>query len=392
MRELGTANVVRGLNRRGGLPTCNFLKAPFDGADRISGEAMTDTILVKRRGCFACPVQCKREVKVDEPYTVDPRYGGPEYETIAALGSNCGIDDLKVIAKGNELTAAYGLDSISCGSVIAFAMECFENGLLTSKDTEGLDLRFGNGTAMLRLIEQIALRQGLGSVLSEGVARASKKIGPAAEQFALHIKGLEIPMHEPRWKQGLGVGYAMSPTGADHCHNMHDSNYDKQTSLLEDLKALGILEPLPVNDLSPAKIRLLIYNSLWMHFMNCAVCCYFVMVYGSVGFERLAQLVSAVTGWNASVFELMKVGERAATLARAFNLREGLTSGDDNIPQRFFTSHTSGPLHGVALDREAFLKAKETYYDMMGWHQGLPSPGKLGELGIDWVVPLLQIE
>jgi aldehyde:ferredoxin oxidoreductase len=271
-------------------------------------------------------------------------------------------------------------------------MECFENGLLTSKDTGGIDLRFGNGAAMLHMIEQIALRQGLGELLSEGVARASKKIGAAAEQFALHIKGQELPMHEPRWKQGLGVGYAMSPTGADHCHNTHDSNYDKLTALLGDLKALGILEPLPAYDLSPAKIRLLIYNSLWIHFMNCAVCCYFVTVYGSVGFERMAQLVSAATGWNTSVFELMKVGERAVTLARAFNLREGFTSGDDDIPQRFFTPHTSGPLQGVAPDREAFLKARETYYNMMGWHHGLPSPAKLEELGIDWVTPLLQVE
>jgi aldehyde:ferredoxin oxidoreductase len=245
---------------------------------------------------------------------------------------------------------------------------------------------------MLQMVEQIALRQGLGAILSEGVARASKKIGTAAEEFALHIKCQEIPMHEPRWKKGMGVGYAMSPTGADHCHNIHDSNYTRLGPLLEDLKAVGILEPLPVNDLSPAKIRLLIYNSLWMHFLNCVVCCYFVMVYGLVGMERTAQLVSSVTGWNTSVFELMKVGERAVTLARTFNLREGLTSHDDSMPQRFFSPHISGPLQGVALDPETFRKAKEMYYDMMGWPQGLPSHGKLGELGIDWAAPFLQPE
>jgi len=334
-------------------------------------------------------VQCKREVKVDEPYTVDPRYGGPEYETIAALGSNCGIDDLKAIAKGNELTAAYGVDSISCGNVIAFAMECFENGLLTQADTGGLDLRFGNEPAMLQMIQQIALRQGLGAVLSEGVARAWKQIGPGAEEFALHIKGQEIPLQEPRWKQGMGIGYAVSPTGADHCHNMHDAHYTDMTPLLQELKALGVLEPLPVNDLSPAKIRLLVYYSQWMHFLNCAVCCYFVIVYGRVGLERMAQLVSSVTGWNTSVFELMKIGERAVTLARVFNLREGLTEQDDNMPRRFFTPHTSGPLQGVALDPEAFQKAKEMYYEMMDWPHGSPSPGKLGELGIEWAIPLM---
>ena len=390
MHDFGTANLVPTLNNHGGLPTRNFQDGSFEGVDKISGQTMKETILVRRRSCFACPIQCKREVKVDKPYVVDPRYGGPEYETIAALGSDCGIDSLEIIAKGNELTSAYGLDSISCGCSIAFAMECFERGLLKPQDTGGLDLRFGNGEAMLEMIEQIALRKGLGALLSQGVARASKKIGPAAEEFALHIKGQEIPMHEPRWKQGLGVGYVMSPTGPDHCHNMHDSNYNTMSALLGEAKSLGILEPVPADDLSPAKIRLLIYSSLWMHFLNSAVNCYFVNVFGRVGFERTAQLVNSVTGWNTSVFELMKVGERAVNLAGAFNVREGFTSHDDNMPQRFFTPHTSGPLQGVALDPKAFQEAKETYYDMMGWPHGSPSPGKLGELGIEWAMPLMR--
>lgn len=390
MRDFGTARVVKILNDAGGLPTRNFQLGSIDGVDAITGQTMTDTILVKRRSCFACPVQCKREVKVDGPYTVDSRYGGPEYETIAALGSNCGITDLKAIAKGHEVTNAYGIDSISCGMAISFAMECFENGLLTLKDTGGIDLRFGNATAMLQMIELISRREGLGALLAQGVARAAKEIGHGAEEFALHIKGQELPMHEPRWKQGLGVGYAVSPTGADHCHNIHDPSYTSLTPLMEDLKALGVLEPLAVDDLSPAKIRILTYHSNWMHFLNSAVCCFFVMVYGSVGFQRVSDLVSAVTGWNTSVFELIKVGERAATLGRIYNLGNGFTAQDDVLPKRFFTPQASGPLQGVALDREAFHKALETYYEMMGWPGGKPSPTKLGELGIDWAVPLLE--
>ncbi|MDP6510430.1 MAG: aldehyde ferredoxin oxidoreductase family protein [Dehalococcoidia bacterium] len=390
MRDLGTASVVLGLNRQGGLPTHNFQMGTFDGADRISGEAMRDSILVGRRSCYACPVQCKREVKVDDPYPVDPRYGGPEYETIGSLGSNCGIDDLRIIARGNELVAAYGLDSISCGSAIAFAMECFERGLVNPADTGGLDLRFGNGDAMLEMVERIALRQGLGNLLAEGVARASKTIGPGAEEFALHVKGQELPMHEPRWKQGMGVGYAISPTGADHCHNIHDPNYSGMGILMEDLQSLGVLDPLPVDDLSTAKMRLLAYQSLWIHFMNCGVCCYFVMMYGGVGFQRTAELVSAVTGWNTSVFELMKVGERAATVARAFNVREGLSPLDDTLPRRFFIPQSSGPLEGVAPTEEAVRSATDSYYNIMGWPQGRPSPGKLAELSLDWVVPVLE--
>ncbi len=385
MRDLGTAQIVDGLNGLGGLPTQNFRFGSFEGAEKINGETMAATILVKRRACHACPVQCKREVKVDEPYKVDPRYGGPEYETIGALGSDCGIDDLKAIARGNELCNAYGLDTISCGATIAFAMECFENGLLTTEDTGGLDLRFGNTAAMLEMIEQIARREGLGAMLAEGVARAAKKIGRGAEKYAMHVKGQELPMHEPRLKQGMGVGYSISPTGADHCHNIHDTVYVSMTGLMTDIQALGILEPLPADDLSGDKVRLLAYYANWMHFLNSAVACYFVMSLGRVGFERTSRLVNAATGWNTSVFEILKVGERAANLARVFNMREGFTSKDDDMPERFFTPHGSGPLP-VALDRKAFEKAKQMYYDMMDWPEGSPSPGKLAELGVAWAI------
>ena len=389
MHDFGTARMVRLLDGVGGLPTRNFQMGNFEGADKISGQTMKDTIFVKRRACFACPVQCKREVKADEPYKVDPRYGGPEYETLAALGSDCGINDLIAVAKANELSNAYGLDTISCGAAIAFAMECFENGLLTLKDTGGIDLRFGNTSAMLQLVEQIALRKGFGNVLAEGVARVAKKIGPRAEKFAMHIKGQEIPMHEPRLKQGLGVGYSISPTGADHCHNIHDTIYTEMTPGLKMLEGIGILEPLPADDVSPAKVRLLKYYSEYIHLLNCAVCCYFVMSLSLVGFDRLTQLLRAATGWDATFFEMLKVGERAVNLARVFNIREGFTAKDDTMPQRFFAPHPSGPLK-VALDRQAFQKAVETYYDMAGWPNGVPSAGKLAELGVEWAMPLMR--
>ncbi len=388
MHDFGTARVVAVLDPVGGLPTRNFQVGSIDGADKINGQAMKDTILVRRRACFACPVQCKREVKADKPYVVDPRYGGPEYETIAALGSDCGITDLLAISKANELCNAYGLDTISCGATIAFAMECFENGLLSTKDTGGIELRFGNTEAMLQLVEQIALRQGFGDTLAEGVARAAKKIGPAAEEYAMHIKGQELPMHEPRLKQGMGVGYAISPTGADHCHNIHDTVYTDIGPMLEAAYPFGILEPMAADDLSSAKIRLLKYYTEYIHFLNCAVCCYFVMSLSFVGLERTTQLVKAVTGWDTTFFELLKVGERAVNLARVFNLREGFTVKDDTMPKRFFAPHPSGPLK-VALDPKAFEEGKALYYDMMGWPNGVPTPGRLGELGIEWAASQL---
>jgi aldehyde:ferredoxin oxidoreductase len=222
-------------------------------------------------------------------------------------------------------------------------------------------------------------------LLGEGVARASEKIGADSGKFALHIKGQELPMHDPRWKQGMGVGYAVSPTGAEHCANMHDSSYTGLSPLFAEMKSLGIPTPLALTDLSSAKMRLLKYNTEWIHFLNCSVCCFFVMFYGLVGFERVARLVNNVTGWQTTTFELMKVGERALTMARAFNAREGFTGKEDTMPARFFTPQVSGGLKEVALDPEAFQAAIETYYEMMGWPGGSPSLSKLGELGIEWI-------
>ena len=377
--ENGTAGGLMALNTAGGLPTRNFQQGVFEGADKISAEALKGSILVGRRGCYACPIRCKPDVAVGEPYNVDPIYGGPEYETLASLGSNCGIDNLEAIAKGNELCNVYGLDTISTGANIAFAMECFEQGILTEKDTGGLKLNFGNAQAMVQLVEMIASREGIGETLAEGVARAARVFGRGAEDFALHIKGQELPMHEPRFKPGMGVGYAISPTGADHCHNIHDSLYVKR---LGELDELGIFEPLPCQELSAAKVRMLVYGSLWRHALNCLVFCYFVPLNPG----QMADLIRGVTGWNTTVWELMKVGERCVAMTRAFNIREGVTKDNDYLPRRFFVPFTSGPLNGVSIDKGQLDRAIDTYYSMVGWDKnGAPTLAKLQELGIEWV-------
>ncbi len=384
----GTAGGLWSLNRNGGLPTRNFQEGVFEGATKINGRVLRDTILVARRSCWACPIRCKREVVVREPYNVSPAYGGPEYETIASLGSNCGIDSLEAIAKGNELCNANGLDTISTGVVIAFAMELFERGILTEKDTNGMKLSFGNAEAMVKMVEMIAGREGIGDLLAEGVARASERIGKGAEDFALHVKGQEIPMHEPRYKQGMGLGYAVSPTGADHVHNIHDDMFNREGRELENLKALGVLEPLPLTDLSPAKVRMLIYFTNWRHLLDCLSLCVFI----PFNYSQVADLVKGVTGWNTSLWELMKVGERCVTMARAFNIREGFAKDDDRLPRRFFEPFTSGPLQGVSIKKEELERARDIYYSMMGWDEatGTPKLGRLQELGIEWVAGVMN--
>ena len=384
----GTDEVLAPLNEAGILPTRNFQEGQFKGYMDIAGETMTETILVGRGNCYACPINCKREVKVGPPYNVDPAYGGPEYETCAALGSFCGVNDLKAVAKGNQLCNAYGLDTIATGNTIAFAMECFERGLLSKKDTGGIELKFGNAEAMMTMVEMIARREGLGDMLAEGTMRAAERIGHGAAEYAMQIKGQEIPMHEPRGKVGLGIGYATSPTGADHCHNIHDTEYEFEGRPLEIIKTMGIQEPLSPLDLSPAKVYMSQCVSNWEHFQNCAVMCMFQ----PFDHSHLVELVNGATGWNTSVFELMRVGERALALARVFNAREGYSAKDDIIPERFYEAFNSGPLKDKKIGKQTMHQAIQTYYKMAGWdpERAVPTAEKLQELDLGWVVKELD--
>jgi aldehyde:ferredoxin oxidoreductase len=380
----GTAGGLISLNMIGQLPTRNFQEGQFEGAGDIDGMKMTETILVGKGKCYACPIDCKREVEVGPPYNVDSVYGGPEYETVAALGSLCGVSDLKAIAKGHQICQAYGLDTISTGNSIAFAMECFGKGILTEKDTGGVELKFGNAEAMMTMVEMIAKREGLGDTLAEGVKRAAEKIGHGAAEYAIEVKGQEVPMHDPRGKAGTGLGYATSPTGADHVHNILDFMFSFEGPIIEQMKPLGIQEPLSPLELSPAKVRMLQYFSTWIHFMNCAVMC----IFPPFNSGQILQLVSGATGWNASLWEAMKVGERAIALARVFNAREGFTAKDDIIPDRFYQAYNSGPLQGIEISREAMQQALQTYYKMAGWdpERAAPTAEKLHELDLSWAV------
>ena len=383
---LGTGAWMTSHVLSGNLPTRNFRDGLFPNPEAISAQTIKRTVRIRMDSCYACPIRCKKVVKVDEPWRVDPIYGGPEYETLAALGSNCGVDDLKAICKANELCQRYTIDTIGAGATIAFAMECFENGLLTKEDTNGIELTFGNAEAVVKLVEMIGERRGIGNLLAEGTKRAAEIIGKGAEKFAVHVKGQEVPMHEPRLKRALGLGYAVSPTGADHVHNIHDTGYATPEAW-ESVRALGILDPVPIEDLGPNKIRLFMYAVHWRVLENCLVICSSV----PWSYHQEVEIVRAVTGWNTTSWELMKVGERVLNMARAFNVREGFTEEDDWLPDRFFHPQTSGPLSKTAVDPKRLKEAKHTYYRMMSWDEdtGVPTRGKLEELGIGWVADML---
>jgi len=378
MHDCGTGGWMEGSIATGNIPVSNFRDGEFSDISKISAQAVRDTIRIKMESCFGCPLRCKKVVKVDEPYSVDAAYGGPEYETLAAIGCNCGIGDLKAIAKGNELCNAYSLDTISTGDVIAFAMECFENGLLSTKDTGGIVLRFGNAEAMLKTIELIARREGIGELLAEGAARAAEKIGRRAVEFAMQVKGLEIPMHEPRLKAGLGLGYAVNPHGADHMDSIHDTMYTEPGPRLDVVKPLGILEPLAADELGPRKVSLFRYVQQELIIRDCLVLCDFIP--GDI--IRLRDILAAITGWRTSSVEMLKVAERTLTLARMFNIREGFTAADDRLPNRFSQPKRNGALSDKSYDIQQLQKAKSYYYTLMGWDAktGIPTPEKLEEL------------
>ncbi|MFX0002050.1 MAG: aldehyde ferredoxin oxidoreductase family protein [Candidatus Hodarchaeota archaeon] len=381
--EYGTGGaIMERFATSGNLPTRNFRDGNFSGAKTLDPSIMKDEINLKMEACYACSIRCKKIVEIETPWKVDPTYGGPEYESIGAFGSNCGVHDIKAVCKANEFCNKYSLDTISTGVSIGFAMECYENGLITDKDTNGIKLNFGNAEAMVQMVEMIAKREGLGDILAEGVKRASQKLKNGSEKFAMHVKGQEIPMHEPRLKQGLGVGYTVSPTGAEHMANMHDTSVASERSIAFH-SAIGILEPLKVDDLGSKKIRALTYISNWQNLYNALLICYFL----PWDYVDAPEILRAVTGWYTSTWELMKVGERITTMARVFNIREGFTKKDDWLPERFFKPHTSGELNETSVNPDELKNAITTYYNMMGWNEdGIPTKSKLKELELEWLI------
>lgn len=390
MKEMGTARGVAIVNSAGGLPTRNFREGSFEGYQTLAGRHMTDTILVDRQSCYACPVHCKRVVEFDEDgLRVGRQYGGPEYETIGGFGSACGISDIKVVAKANEICDRYTVDTMSASVVISGALECAEEGLLPAELLEGLDLRFGSAQGMLALLQQTVDRRGLGEILAEGPNAIGERLGDRAASFFLHVKGQPIPLHEPRWKTGMGLGYVISPTGADHMHNMHDPVYaNEQAPSFDAARNMGILSGVDVFELGPAKARLFVYMMLNKSVNNNLTMCAFM----PYSLDMMVEQIRSVTGWNISNWEVLKVTERSLNMARAFNTLAGFTSEDDTLPDRFFQPLEGGALRGKALDRGEFYAARDLVYDMLGWDRQTASPKrwKLYELGLDWVAEKLD--
>ena len=370
-RDLGTPQNVLVLNEQGALPTKNFQYTTFEHAEAISGETLKQQFLRKVIACNACAIGCDHIVQVnDGPY--DGAVTGLDYESLFALGSCCGVGDLRPVIKAAELCDDLGMDTMSAGVTIAFAMECFEKGLITLKDTDGIDLSFGNGDAVVQMVKKIAFREGLGDLLAEGTKRAAETIGKGSEHFAMHIKGLEIPGYSLRSLNTAALGFSVSVRGGCHQRNAGYS---------PDLK--GTVDRFKGD---AERGKLLIGTENLYSVLDSIILCKFIR--GSISPEEIATLYTLTTGIHMSEVELLLAGERITNLEKAYNLREGATRAEDYPPPRVFEDPIPD---GVGQGHYVLKKEYETmldgYYAVRGWtREGIPTKAKLTELGLEDVI------
>jgi aldehyde:ferredoxin oxidoreductase len=344
--------------------------------------------------CPGCPNDCMKYISSDPdvPYQT----AGIHQEVTGALGPNIGNTSLKLTLQANELCNRYGIDPVSLGFTISFAMECYESGILTTEETDGLQLSFGNQSILLRIIKMIAERQGLGNWLAEGSRRAAELIGRGSEQYALHVKGIEMVSFEPRTQTNLALGYATAPTGPRYDICEHDWDYDTVSGwehTLELSRAIGIFERIPMQYLGVDKVRN--YKALyllWSALDALNICIFASAPTRLYSIETISHLIRAVTGWETSSFELMRWGERRNHLMRVYNLREGFSRRDDELPDRFYTSPIDfGRLKGTVLDRKQFSEAVDMLYQMFGWDEkGVPLSATLYDHHLEWTLPILH--
>ena len=357
IHEYGTGGGMQGKSLDGGIPTLNYRLGTFEGTAKVDGVAIKEQVRIDMEACFACSVRCKKVVQIEmreedagvtrkgvkvavDPrhrYRVDPRYGGPEYESLASLGTNLGVDDIVAVCKSNEICNMIGMDTISAGSTIAWAMEAYEKGVLTPEDTDGVKLEFRDGDAVIQMLHKIAMREGIGDILAEGSQRAAARIGNGSEEYLTTVKGMEMAMHDPRHMPGMRASYLLAPTGGDHMRQTGDKN--------------GLR------------------NQVGM--------CHF-LAYDD---EQTRQVLNAVTGWNVELSEMVAMAHRGLTLARLFNMREGMTRADDRLPKRF---HEDLPKH-KGLAEEELQKIVTDYYVEQGWdpETGRPTPETVRTLGLE---------
>lgn len=381
----GTSGSVQFLHDVGSTPIHNYQDGVFENVGQLDASHFFPILLVGRDTCNHCPVRCKIVVeKTDgEGIQISRKYGGPEYESIGGLGPLCMVSDPVKVAKANELCTANGLDTISTGATIAFTMECVEKGLLTPGVEFPFIPTFGDGDALIESVRCIAARTGIGEWMAEGSTRMAARLGGRAQDYVVATKGQEFAMHDPRFRNATGLGYALSPTGADHMHNMSDLDANNPNSdTCARLNELGAPTPLPMFGLPEEKVRAFSFELAFKHFSDSAVFCQFY----PYQYHHMIDALKAAAGWEMTQEEIVAIGNRIATMARLFLVREGFTAEDDRLPVRMSEAHDRGPIAGRVLADDVLRQAVRTHYRLMGWdEQGAPKPETIRQLELEWV-------
>ena len=372
-RELGTMANVSVFNRLGTLPTRNFRESTFEGAEKVSGEHLHQEHLAKNASCANCTIGCEKILVTSDKGKKSK--GRMEYESLFALGPLCGVDDPNTVIRAAAICDDLGMDTISAGVTIAWAMECFDKGLLSTNDTGGIDLSFGNGQAILDILELIGHRKDLGGLLAEGTKMAAEQLGGGSSDWAMQVKGLEMPGYEPRSLKTMALGLAVTPRGA--CHN-RSSAYEADFS--EQVDRLSVDESRGIIAAESEDFEAVLDSLIWCKFLRKAF---------NDFYEESAQVYTMITGWDMSLDELKQAGERIHNLKKLFNIREGWSRRDDALPPRTLQEPLpTGVVAGVGLTQEELDYMIAGYYQARGWNDDGSVPDtKLAELGLLDLLP-----
>ncbi len=385
IKKYGTEGIVIGNAEAGNLCVHNYSTGHHKDYAKLDRSNYDKDFLGKGTTCYGCAVGCRKTVKSEAPYKVTDKLGGPEFETIGVLGSNMDIFDPVAVAKANELCNTYGIDTITLGGIVSYLAESVEKGLITDKQIGYEGFGFGNADGVIWLIEQVGKREGIGDVLADGFEAAIKHFGEETRKYAVHVKGHGFAVHMPQVKPSLALMYAVVPIGADHMSSEHDWLI---TDNSEASRGLGILETDDVNSTGVNKVRMAVYSQYYYSILDSLNLCMFCWGAGSLyTYPELEDLVKFSTGMDVTFWELMMAGERKITMMRLLNLRRGFTAKDDKLPEKMFQPLYDGPSKGRAVNKDDFNRMKTQYYGFLGWdNSGVPSEGKIAELGLEWAV------
>jgi aldehyde:ferredoxin oxidoreductase len=379
LQGYGTNLVLDMVNNCGGLPTRNWQTGVFDQVDEVNGVALSEKVLEEATGCFACPIKCGRRTKIKQGKYEGRSGEGPEYETVGSFGPMCGVSDLEAITMAGYLCNDYGIDTISCGSSIAFAMECFEKGILTEADTGGFELAFGNADTVIDLVHKVAAREGIGDLLAEGTRIMARRLGSGTERYAMNVKGLELACYDSRAAKITGLAFATANRGGDHitAYVQGPTFLASPFLVIDDSE---IRDPLEEN---PDEARVVKELEDALAVFDSAGSCKFMGM--ALEAKEWCDVVKALTGWDFDVQEFRRAGERIYNLERGFNVREGITRKEDTLPARLLEEPLpEGPAEGHVNNIAPML---DRYYRCRRWdvETGIPSRQVLHELDLDFV-------